>query len=176
MTPAVRALRAAGVPFTAHFYRYVERGGTCHAAEALQVPEHEVVKTLVMESEDASGRKTPCLVLMHGDREVSTRQLARFLGVKQVAPTSEKTVEHYTGYVPGGVSPLGTRLHLPVYVESTILALPRLVVNGGKRGFLVEITPADLRTLLPLTEVSVAVAPEPPTSPSSPHPHRGPGP
>jgi Cys-tRNA(Pro) deacylase len=158
ITTAIRMLRARTVAFTPHFYTYVEQGVATHAAAALGLPEHEVVKTLVMESSDDAGKKIRLLVLMHADREVSTKQLARLLGVKRVAPVSRTDVERITGYVPGGVSPFGTRSALPVYVESSVLALLRMYVNGGKRGFLVEIDPAVLRELLPITEVSVAVA------------------
>jgi Cys-tRNA(Pro) deacylase len=157
MTPAVRMLRTQAVSFKPHFYTYVEQGVAIHAAAALGLPEHEVVKTLVMESSDGSGKKSRLLVLMHADREVSTKQLARLLGVKTVAPASRADVEKYTGYVPGGVSPFGTRSALPAYVESTVLAMPRVYVNGGKRGFMVEIDPAEFRKLLPVTEVNVAV-------------------
>jgi Cys-tRNA(Pro) deacylase len=117
-----------------------------------------VVKTLVFEAEAEGGRKKPLLVLMHGDCEVSTRQLARFLGVKTVAPASMAGVEKATGYIPGGVSPFGTRTPLPVYVEETVLALDRLYLNGGKRGFLLEIRPADLLRLLAATAVQVALS------------------
>ncbi len=158
MTAAVRALRAGAAEFKPYFYAYVEQDVAVHAAESIGVPEHEVVKTLVMERFDASGKKGRLLVLMHADREVSTKQLARLLGVKTVAPASRADVEKCTGYVPGGVSPFGTRSPLPVYVEASILALPRLFINGGKRGFMVEITPDVLRKLLPITEVSVAVS------------------
>lgn len=158
MTQAVRALRAGGIAFRPHGYTFVEEGVAVHAAAALGVPEHEVVKTLVMEGSDGAGKKTRLLVLMHADREVSTKQLARLMGVKTVAPASRPDVEKWTGYVPGGVSPFGTRSAMPVYVESTVLTLPRIYINGGKRGFMVEIDPAALRKLLPLTEVNVAVA------------------
>lgn len=157
ITPAVRALRAAAVPFTPHFYTFVEQAVALHAAESLGLPPHEVVKTLVMEYADQRGRKNRLLVLMHADCEVSTKQLARLLGVKAVAPASHTDVERCTGYVPGGVSPFGTRSSLPVYVEASIFALPRLFINGGKRGFMIEIEPAALRKLLPVTEVNVAV-------------------
>ena len=157
MTSAVRVLRAGVVPFTPHFYTCVEQGVAIHAAAALGVPEHEVVKTLVMEHPDASGKKSRLLVLMHADREVSTKQLARLLGVKSVTPVSRVDVEKFTGYVPGGVSPFGTRAPLPVYVEASVMAMPRIYINGGKRGFMVEIDPTALRKLLPLTEVNVAV-------------------
>ena len=161
ITPAVRALRTAGVLFKAYFYTYKDRGGTHHAAESLQVPEHEVVKTLVMESYEASNKRSAFLILMHGDCEVSTKQLARSLGVKTVAPASETTVSKCTGYVPGGVSPFGTRQRLQVYVESTVMALGRIYINGGKRGFLVEIDPAELRKLLPITEVTAGLSSRP---------------
>jgi len=158
MTPAVRMLRAGSVPFKPHFYTFVEQGVAVHAAAALGLPGHEVVKTLVMEHADASGKKIRLLVLMHADREVSTKQLARFMGVKAVVPVARNDVEKFTGYLPGGVSPFGTRTPLPVYVEQTILALPRIYINGGKRGFMIEIDPAVLRALLPVTEVSAAAS------------------
>ena len=158
VTAAVRALRAAGIPFKPHLYKYEDRGGTRHSSEALHVPEHMVVKTIVMESCDAADKKRAILVLMHGDREVSTKTLARLINVKTVATASEAAVTKYTGYVPGGVSPFGTRQQLPVYVESTVMVLDRMLINGGKRGFLVEINPADLRKVLPVTEVNVSVS------------------
>lgn len=161
MTPAVRVLRAAAVAFSPHFYEFVEQGVALHAAEALGLPSREVVKTLVMERVEASGKKSPLLVLMHADREVSTKQLARLLGVKTVSPASRGDVERYTGYMPGGVSPFGTRAKLPVYVEAAILSGARVYINGGKRGFMVEMSPADLRNVLTFTEVNVAVSPAP---------------
>jgi Cys-tRNA(Pro) deacylase len=157
-TSAVRVLRAAGVAFTPRFYAYVDRGGTRHSAEALNVPEHEVVKTLVMEARSAGGPE-PLLVLMHGDREVSTKQLARQIGARDVAPASASNVEKHTGYVPGGVSPFGTRKPLPVHVERSILDLPRVLVNGGRRGFLVEIAPDAFTKVLSAVPVDVAIAP-----------------
>jgi Cys-tRNA(Pro) deacylase len=155
-TSAVRALRAAGVAFTPRFYEYVERGGTRHSAEALGVPEHEVVKTLVMEAR-RSGGPEPLLVLMHGDREVSTKQLARQIGAREIAPASPDAVEKHTGYVPGGVSPFGPRKRLPVYVERSVLALPRVLVNGGRRGFLVEVVPEVFARVLGAVPVDVAI-------------------
>jgi Cys-tRNA(Pro) deacylase len=155
-TSAVRALRAANVSFTPRFYEYVERGGTRHSAEALAVPEHEVVKTLVMEAR-RSGPPEPLLVLMHGDREVSTRQLARQIGAREVAPASPNAVEKHTGYVPGGVSPFGPRKRLPVYVERSVLALSRVLVNGGRRGFLVEVAPEVFARVLGAVPVDVAI-------------------
>ncbi len=158
ITPAIRSLRAAKVGFAPHLYPYLDHGGTAHAASSLGVDHHIVVKTLVMEAQGDTPRKQPLLVVMHGDREVSTKQLARLLKVKTVAPASEAAVEKYTGYLPGGVSPFGTRNRLPVYVEETVLALDRLFINGGKRGLLVEITPETLSALLAVTAVNVGLA------------------
>ena len=165
VTPAVRVLRAAGIEFVPKIYDYVERGGTRHSAEALGVDEHHVVKTLVMEAHGRPDRERlaspaaaqPLLVLMHGDREVSTRELARQIGAREVTPASASNVEKHTGYVPGGVSPFGTRRALPVYVEESILALERFLLNGGRRGFLVEIRPADLRRVISPVPVQVAI-------------------
>jgi Cys-tRNA(Pro) deacylase len=154
-TSAIRFLRDRHIPFTSCFYRYEERGGTRVASTALGVNEHEVIKTLVLQTET----RRPLIVLMHGDREVSTRQLARVIGVKRVEPCDAAAVERLTGYVVGGVSPFGTRTVLPVYVERSILALPHLFINGGKRGFLVDILPADLLTALEATPVDVGVMP-----------------
>lgn len=156
VTTAVRALRAAGVSFAPHLYDYAEHGGTRQVAQVFGVDEHIVVKTLVMETHDA-GRKEAFLVLMHGDREVSTKQLARLLEVKAVSPASEADVEKSTGYVPGGVSPFGTRMPLTVYVEETILDLEKIYINGGKRGFQVEISPRELVRVLGAVPVRVAI-------------------
>ena len=153
VTPAVRVLREKKVEFEPHLYEYEERGGTKHSAESLGVAEHAVVKTLVMETE---ARKA-LIVLMHGDREVSTKQLARVLGVKTVRPCDPETAQRHTGYLVGGTSPLGTRTRLPVYAEKTIFELPRIYINGGKRGFLVSLDPKLLRELLPAEEVEVAI-------------------
>ena len=155
VTTAVRALRAASATFVPHLYPWVEHGGTGAAAAALGVDEHAVVKTLVMEADDG-GRRRALLVLMHGDREVSTKELARTLRVKTVAPSSEAGVTRATGYLPGGVSPFGTRTRLEVCVEAGILELERIYINGGKRGFLVEIAPAELTRILAATPVRVA--------------------
>ncbi|MFL6209657.1 MAG: Cys-tRNA(Pro) deacylase [Pyrinomonadaceae bacterium] len=153
VTPAVRLLREKRVEFVPHLYAYEERGGTRHSAEALGVDEHAVVKTLVLETD----ARNPLLVLMHGDREVSTKGLARTLNVKSVQPCEPATAQKHTGYLVGGTSPFGTRAQLPVYVECTIFALPKIYINGGKRGFLIEIEPRVLRELLPTTEVEVAI-------------------
>lgn len=159
VTPAVRALRAAGVEFRPHLYAYQPKGGARHAASVLQVPVHAVVKTLVMEAKQ-EGERRVLLILMHGDCEVSTKQLARVLGVKSVSPTSEADVERFTGYVPGGVSPFGTRTALPVYVEETVLGLERLYINGGRRGLQVEIRPSDLQRVLQPVPVRVGIPSE----------------
>lgn len=156
MTTAIRALRTAKVDFTPHFYPYVDHGGTRHAADALGIDEHPVIKTLLMESQNDSVRR-PFLLLMHGDYEVSTKQLARFLQVKTVSTTTEGAVEKYTGYIPGGVSPFGTRTKLQVYVEETVLSLDRIYINGGKRGFLVSIKPSVLTSLLAAVPVCVGI-------------------
>jgi Cys-tRNA(Pro) deacylase len=156
-TPAIRALRAAGIDFTPHPYAYVDRGGSAHAAHALGVDHHAVVKTLVMEAQGDGRKRQPLLVVMHGDLEVSTKQLARLLQVKAVAPATEATVEKSTGYLPGGVSPFGTRTRLPVYVEASVLALERVYINGGRRGLLVAIDPVALTALAAAVPVKVAV-------------------
>ncbi len=147
------ALRAAHVPFTEHEYRYEDRGGTRVSSRALGVFEHQVIKTLVMEDE----QKRPLIVLMHGDREVSTKQLARQIGCKTVAPCAPDVAERHTGYQVGGTSPFGTRKPLPVYVERSILALERIYINGGRRGFLVGLTPSDLERILHPATVDVAI-------------------
>ena len=154
VTPAVRLLRERKVSFVPRLYDYEERGGTRRSAEELGVDEHAVVKTLIMETE----AKRPLVVLMHGDREVSTKQLARALGVKAVSPCDPQAAQKHTGYLVGGTSPFGTRARLPVYVERTIFGLPKIYINGGKRGFLVEIEPKDLRILSPLEEVEVGIS------------------
>jgi Cys-tRNA(Pro) deacylase len=154
MTTAVRLLLEKKVEFRPHMYVYEERGGTGHSAGALGVSEHDVVKTIVM----ATDKGKPVLVLMHGDREVSTKQLARVLNVKRVEPCDESTATRLTGYVFGGTSPFGTRHPLAVYVERTIFDLQRMFINGGKRGFLVEINPADLKKALSVVAVNVATS------------------
>ena len=152
VTPAIRVLRASNVPFTEHLYRYEERGGTRVSARELGVDEHVVIKTLVMQDE----RKQPLLVLMHGDREVSTKNLARQIGAKAVEPCDAAVAGRHTGYQVGGTSPFGTRKELAVYVEASILDLPRIYINGGKRGFLVALAPADLVRVLSPTTVEAA--------------------
>ncbi len=154
VTTAIRVLREKKIDFQPHLYAYEEHGGTNLSAIALKVPEHEVVKTLVMQTEE----KKPLFVLMHGDREVSTKQLARVTGAKRVEPCDEATAQRHTGYQFGGTSPFGTRHPLPVYAERTIFELPRIFINGGKRGFLVEIQPAEIKKAFDVTEVEVAIS------------------
>lgn len=143
VTPAVRFLRAQGVAFTPHLYAYQEYGGAAQAAQALGLALHAVIKTIVLQNDAARG----LIMLMHGDREISTRALARALAVKHIAPASPAQVQKWTGYLPGGTSPFGCKTALPVYAEAGIAALPRLYINGGKRGFLLEISPQALQTL-----------------------------
>jgi Cys-tRNA(Pro) deacylase len=153
VTPAVRLLREKKVEFEPHLYDYEEHGGTQHSAEELGVDEHIVVKTLVMETD----AKKPLIVLMHGDREVSTKNLARHLGVKSVHPCDFAQAQKHTGYLVGGTSPFGTRIHMHVYAERTIFDLPKIYINGGKRGFLVSIDPKVLRDVLHAEDVEVAI-------------------
>ena len=154
-TPAVHALRRRGLEFTEHEYRYELRGGTKVSARELGVPEHHVVKTLVMEDET----KQPLIILMHGDREVSTKQLARQIGTKTVKPCAPDVAERHTGYQVGGTSPFGTRKPLRVFVERGILLLDRIYLNGGRRGFLVQLDPRLAAEALGATPVDVAVVP-----------------
>jgi Cys-tRNA(Pro) deacylase len=155
ITQAVRFLRANGIPFIPRLYPYEEHGGTGRAAEMLEVPEHHVIKTLVMQSDT----RHPFIVLMHGDREVSTKNLARHLNVKHVQPCETRDAERLTGCQVGGISPFGTRTGLKVYVESTILELDWIYINCGKRGFLCELKPEDLEKALAPERVTVAINP-----------------
>jgi len=152
-TPATRLLREQGIAYTEHLYRYEDRGGTRVSSEALGIDEHAVVKTLVLEDDT----REPLIVLMHGDREVSLKTLARQIDKKAVTMCDPKTAQRYSGYLVGGTSPFGTRQRMPVYVERSVLALDRLYINGGARGFLIGITPADLIHLLAPTPVDVAI-------------------
>jgi Cys-tRNA(Pro) deacylase len=163
-TQAVRFLREKNIPFEGHLYRYEEHGGTAVAAAALNAPEHAVIKTLVMEDELGRGM----IVLMHGDREVSTKDLARFLRVKSIVPSDPGQAMRHTGYMVGGTSPFGTRTDLPLYAEATIFSMQRVFINGGKRGFLVSIDPADIRRALRVTQVSVGIIPAPGSDGPSP--------
>lgn len=154
VTAAIRLLREHGVTFTEHPYKYEERGGTRVSSRELGVDEHAIIKTLVMQDDG----KRPLIVLMHGDREVSTKNLARQIGAKTVEPCDPAVAQRHTGYQVGGTSPFGTRKILPVYIERTILDLPSLYINGGRRGLLVSMPPAELVRVLTPMPVDVAVA------------------
>ena len=153
-TPATKFLKAHAVAFTEHTYEYEEHGGTAVSARELGVDEHSVVKTLVMQDE----RREPLVVLMHGDRTVSTRNLARQAGLKSVEPCRPEVAQRHSGYLVGGTSPFGTRKPMRVFVEKTILGLPRIYINGGRRGYLVGIDPAELLRLLEAMPVEVGLA------------------
>ena len=153
VTPATRLLRNNNCDFTGHLYRYEERGGTAHSAVSLGVDEHWVIKTLIMEDD----RRQPLIVLMHGDRKVSTKELARLLGVKMITPCEPAVANKHSGYLVGGTSPFGVRRPMPVYLEASILDLPRIYLNGGKRGYLVGLAPAQVQRLLQPTLVQVAI-------------------
>jgi Cys-tRNA(Pro) deacylase len=154
-TPATKFLREQGVAFTEHIYEYEERGGTAVSARELNVDEHAVVKTLVMEDEKGN----PLIVLMHGDRSVSTKNLARAAGLKSVTPSEPNAAQRHSGYQVGGTSPFATRKRMPVYVEKTVLDLPKIYINGGRRGYLLGIAPAELTHLLQAQPVTVALHP-----------------
>lgn len=153
VTPATRLLREHNSIFTGHLYPYEEHGGTAHSARCLGVDEHCVIKTLIMENE----RRQPLIVLMHGDHKVSTKELARLLGVKTITPCEPAVANKHSGYLVGGTSPFGTRKAMPVYMEASILELPLIYLNGGKRGFLVGLTPAEAQRLLRPALVNVAI-------------------
>lgn len=153
VTAAMRVLKEQHVDFGEHPYKYVDRGGTAISARELGIDEHITVKTLVMEDE----AQKPLIILMHGDREVSTKELARQMGVKKVSPCTPDGAHRHTGYMVGGTSPFGTRKQLPVYVEETILDLPKIYINGGRRGFLVSMDPKDLLRVLKPIIVHVAI-------------------
>jgi Cys-tRNA(Pro) deacylase len=152
-TNATRLLRKQGVAYTEHLYRWEEGGGTAHSATSLGVDEHSVVKTLVME--DEAGK--PLVVLMHGDRQVSTKALARHLGRKRISPCAPEVAQRHSGYMIGGTSPFGLRTPMPVLVERSVLDLPRIWINGGSRGFLVGIDPGDLARVMRPEPVEVAI-------------------
>lgn len=153
VTPAIRVLRQHKAAFTEHLYAYEEKGGTTVSARELGVDEHAVIKTLVMEDE----RKQPLIVLMHGDCEVSTKNLARFLNVKTISPCSPEVANRHSGYMVGGTSPFGIKKPMPVYMERSILALEHIYINGGKRGFLVGLSPVEVNTILKPVLVDVAI-------------------
>jgi len=152
-TPATAFLAKEGVTYTEHFYEYVEHGGTSVSSGALGVPEHEVVKTLVMETDKGD----PLVVLMHGDRKVSTKDLARVMGVKRVFPCKPEVAQRHSGFLVGGTSPFGTRKAMPVFLEKSVLDLPQIYINGGRRGYLLRMAPSEIvRTLSPaLVEVAI---------------------
>lgn len=150
-TNATRLLRQRGIPFIGHLYRYEDKGGTRVSARELGIPEHAVIKTLVMEDE----RAAPLIVLMHGDLEVSTKELARQIGAKSVRPCNPEVASRHSGYLVGGTSPFGTRKPLPIYAEASIFDLARIYINGGSRGFLVEMEPMALDSVLAVARVRV---------------------
>ena len=152
-TPATQWLRAHGIAFTEHLYEYVEHGGTTESARQLGVDEHAVVKTLVMQDDKAQ----PLIVLMHGDRQVSTKKLAREIGVKSIEPCKPDVAQRHSGYLVGGTSPFGLRKAMPVYVEASVLLLPRICINGGRRGFLVGLDPGVLTTAIGARPVHCAL-------------------
>ena len=152
-TPATIFLGEKGVAFTEHHFEYVEHGGTSHTSSALGVPEHHVVKTLIMENEKAE----PLVVLMHGDRKVSTKALARAAGMKRIAPCKPDTATRHSGYLIGGTSPFATRKSMPVFLERSVLDLPRIYINGGRRGYLLGMDSAELVRVLSPVLVEVAL-------------------
>lgn len=154
MTAAVRALLAGGAAFSDHLYRYEDKGGTAASSRELGVDEHSVVKTLIMERDDGE----PLAVLMHGDRQVSTKELARIIGCKSIKPCRPEVADRHSGYQVGGTSPFGLRKPMPILVERTILSLAKIYVNGGKRGYLVGLDPAELVRLLSPIPVEAATA------------------
>jgi len=152
-TPATAYLAKHGVSYTEHEFEYKEHGGTSHSSTSLGVPEHQVVKTLIMENE----RGEPLVVLMHGDRKVSTKELARQAGMKRIAPSKPEAATRHSGYLIGGTSPFGTRKSMPVFLERSVLELPRIYINGGRRGYLLGMDPAELTRVLAATLVDVAI-------------------
>lgn len=154
VTQGIRFLREAKVSYTEHLYEYEEKGGTSVAARELGIDEHAAIKTLIMEDEN----KSPLIILMHGDLEVSTKELARIIGVKSIKPCEPAVANKHSGYLVGGTSPFGTHRKMSVYMEETILDLPKVYINGGKRGFLVEMDPEDLIKLLNPIMVKVGIS------------------
>jgi Cys-tRNA(Pro) deacylase len=153
VTAAIRQLRAENVTFSDHLYAYEEKGGTAASSRELGLDEHAVIKTLVMEDECFR----PLIVLMHGDLQVSTKELARIIGVKQISPCSAEVAQKQSGYLFGGTSPFGTRHAVPVYMEASIAALPKIYINGGKRGYLVGMAPSELVRVLKPQAVTVGI-------------------
>ena len=153
VTAAIRVLRQAGVPFGEHPYHYEEKGGTAVSARELGVDEQSVIKTLIMEDET----RAPLVVLMHGNLQVSTRELARAIGAKTISPCTPETAQRHSGYLVGGTSPFGTKKQMPVYLEESVLALPLIYINGGSRGFLVSMPPSELVRVLKPVLVKVGI-------------------
>ena len=152
-TPATQFLADKGVEYTEHEFDYLEHGGTGHSSKMLGVPEHQVVKTLIMENEKAE----PLVVLMHGDRKVSTKELARAAGMKRVVPCKPEVATRHSGYLIGGTSPFGIRKRMPVFLEKTVLDLPRIYINGGRRGYLLGMAPSELIRVLSPVVVEVGL-------------------
>jgi len=153
-TSAVILLKSKGIAYSSHFYKYEERGGTAVSARELNVSEHSVIKTLVMEDD----KRAPLIVLMHGDRQVSTKSLARQIGARTISSCAPEVANKHSGYIVGGTSPFGTKKTMPVYLEGTILDLDEIYINGGSRGFLVSIAPKVLLSLLDPVIVEVAIS------------------
>ena len=153
VTPAIHVLRQNQVRFTAHIFKYVDRGGTSNSSRELGVEEHRVIKTLIMQTD----AKEPLIVLMHGDRQVSTKELARALGIKSVSPCAPEVADRHSGYQVGGTSPFGTRKKMPIYMQKTILDLDSVFINGGGKGFLVCLAPSEIMRVLEPTLVDVAI-------------------
>ena len=152
-TPATALLQKAGVAYTEHEFEYLEHGGTGHSSASMGVPEHQVIKTLVMEDDKGD----PLIVLMHGDCKVSTKELARQAGAKRIAPCKPEVATRHSGYLIGGTSPFGTRKCMPIYLERSVTELPRIYINGGRRGYLLGMDPAELLRVLSPTLVEVAL-------------------
>ena len=152
-TPATQFLAEHGVQYTEHEFEYLEHGGTGHSSKMLGVPEHAVVKTLIMENE----RGEPLVVLMHGDLKVSTKELARSAGMKRIAPCKPEVATRHSGYLIGGTSPFGTRKRMPVFLEKTVLDLPRIYINGGRRGYLLGMAPQEIVRVLSPQVVEVGI-------------------
>lgn len=153
VTPAIRELRKYKADFVPHVYDYVEKGGAKHSADVLGADLSTVIKTIILENE----KSEPCVVLMHGDKDISTKNLAREIGVKTLLPCKPEIANKHTGYLVGGTSPFGTKRKMPVYIESTITDLEQIYINGGKRGFLVQMKTADLINILKPVSVNVAI-------------------
>jgi len=153
VTPAIRVLRELKIEFEPHVFEYVEKGGTQHSSEVLNVGEHAVIKTLVFETNE----KKPLIVLMHGNLQVSTKELARILNVKSVAPVAPEKANKLTGYLVGGTSPFGAKTIMPIYAEKTIFDLEKIYINGGKRGFLIEIESKILQDVLKIKAVGIRI-------------------